>query len=175
MLERLYKEDFDQIFDIMEKSFPLDEYRTYEGQKALLDKDKYAIYGIKRDGKVVAFITFWENESVVFIEHFAVSPMCRNEGLGGKILRELLSSRSEITVCLEVEPPENDIAKRRIAFYERNGFFLNTHPYMQPALSVGRSPIRLMIMTSGRTIDADEFAKLKNTLYESFYRHSAIL
>lgn len=173
MLERLDKKDFDGIFEIMKESFPLDEYRTYDGQRALLDRENYAIFGVRRDGDIAAFIALWENEKVTFIEHFAVKSGLRGEGLGGKMLRELLSDRGDRTVCLEVEPPESDIARRRVAFYERCGFFLNVHPYTQPALSAGRSPLRLMIMTSRRAIDEDEFAELKATLYESFYRNSA--
>lgn len=173
MLEKLEKEDFDGIFEIMKESFPLDEYRTYDEQRELLDKKNYAVYGVRRGGRVAAFIALWENEEVTFIDHFAVRNGLRGNGLGGKVLKELLSVRGYKTVCLEVEPPENDTAKRRIAFYERCGFFLNVHPYTQPALSAGRNPVRLMIMTSRRAIDADEFIALKNTLYESFYRRSS--
>ena len=170
MLERFGIEDFDEIFDIMQESFPLAEYRTYDGQKALFERQRYNVCGIRINGEIAAFIAFWQDEGVVFIEHFAVRTTYRNHGLGGKALRELIELNRGRLVCLEVEPPENDIAKRRIAFYERNGLFLNSHPYMQPSLSVGRPPLPLMIMTSGRQIDADEFARLKNTLYKSFYK-----
>lgn len=171
MLERLTIEDFDEVFDIMKESFPLDEYRTYDGQRALLEREHYNLYGIRRGGEMAAFIAFWQNDEVVFIEHLAVRNACRNQGLGGKVLSELLSLNRGKTVCLEVEPPESDIAARRVSFYERNGFYLNSHPYMQPSLSAGRSPVRLMIMTYDRAIDAEEFARLKTTLYESFYRN----
>ncbi len=34
MLELMQYRDFDQVFMIMEQSFPCDEYRTYEEQKS---------------------------------------------------------------------------------------------------------------------------------------------
>ncbi|MCI8448180.1 MAG: hypothetical protein HFH30_07230, partial [Eubacterium sp.] len=72
-------------------------------------------------------------------------------------------------ICLEVELPENDLAKRRIRFYERNGFFLNQYPYVQPSISKGRSPIPLLIMTSGQPVSEKIFQEIKSTLYEYVY------
>ena len=37
MLQKLLEEDFDKVYRIMEESFPIDERRTYEEQKALLN------------------------------------------------------------------------------------------------------------------------------------------
>ena len=37
MVELLKFEDFDQMYSIMEQSFPYDEYRGYEGQKQLFE------------------------------------------------------------------------------------------------------------------------------------------
>ena len=170
MLEKLDRQDFDKIFEIMQASFPKDEYRTYEGQKALLDMEKYNVVVTRHDKKIVAFICYWADDDIAFIEHFAVSPSIRGHGLGGAMLGELLCSLRGKMVCLEAEPPDNDTAARRIAFYERNGFHLNAHPYMQPSLANGRSPVQLMIMTSDRRVNAEEFLMLKKKLYESFYK-----
>ena len=37
-------EEFDKIFSILENSFPPDEYRTYEGQKALWNHPLSTLY-----------------------------------------------------------------------------------------------------------------------------------
>ena len=37
------KSEFDRVYEIMEESFPYDEMRTYEGQKALLKNDNYKL------------------------------------------------------------------------------------------------------------------------------------
>ncbi len=170
-MERLNRADFEKVFCIMEKSFPLEEYRTYGEQKALLLENAYQIYILHdEDGEsVIAFIAVWEWEKLLFIEHFAVDPSRRNQGVGKEMLCEIVSA-SDKTVCLEVEPPDTEIAARRIGFYKRCGFFLNEYAYMQPSISNGRSPIPLQIMTYGRAISKDEFAEIKDTLYTRVYK-----
>ncbi len=44
MIEKLLMIDFDKIYDLMETSFPNDEYRTYHEQKQLLSNPLYQIY-----------------------------------------------------------------------------------------------------------------------------------
>lgn len=170
MIRKINKEDFDGVFRIMEKSFPIDEFRTYEEQKALMDNNLYSIYGnYGENGGVKAFIAVWEFSEFVYVEHFAVDPDCRNGGLGGKILHALMS-QTDKPVCLEVEPPETEMAERRINFYRRNGFFLNEYPYMQPAISKGRNPLPLMIMTTGSSISQEKFQDIRDTLYKEVYK-----
>lgn len=86
-------EEFDKIFSILENSFPPDEYRTYEGQKFLWNHPKYTVYVIPDDESdcIKAFITVWKFEDFAFIEHFAVNPFYRNQGLGSLILHEILN------------------------------------------------------------------------------------
>ncbi|MGN0158376.1 MAG: GNAT family N-acetyltransferase [Brotaphodocola sp.] len=171
MIERLKQESFDEIFEIMEKSFPKDEYRTYEGQKRLFSEPEYQVYGMRdsESGRIRGFIAVWELEFVVFIEHFAVNPEFRNGGIGSQMLKELQKKFSKI-ICLEVELPETEMAVRRIGFYERNGFVLNRYPYMQPPLAKGQNPIPLYIMTTERAVGQDEFEKIRDLLYATVYQ-----
>lgn len=167
MIEKMKREDFDEIFSIMEQSFPTDERRPYGEQKELLDKSEYSIYITEQKN---AFIGVWEFDKLVFIEHFAVSKDSRNTGIGGKMLSEFLNSQEKV-VCLEVELPLTDIAKRRIGFYERNGLFLNEYEYFQPPISKGKNKVPLMIMTSKSKVGEDVFNKIKDTLYKEVYRY----
>ena len=73
-------------------------------------------------------------------------------------------------MCLEVEPPEDDLTKRRVAFYERNGFVLNHYPYIQPSVSKGRPSVPLLIMTYGRAIEEVEYLGMKKVVYERVYK-----
>ena len=169
MIEQIFIDDFKQIFKIMEKSFPLTEYRTKEEQKSLFQNEYYRILGIKEDGMLLAFAAIWCFDEFTFIEHLATLPQHRNNGLGSRILREIFESNTH-PICLEVEPPVDDLTQRRIAFYERNGMFFNSYPYIQPSISKGREPIPLFIMTSNGTIDEETFNKIKNTLYKEVYK-----
>lgn len=171
MLKLLDIDDFDKVYKIMEKSFPTDEYRPFDEQKALFEKDEYKVYIREDNGEIQGFIALWEFASLVYIEHFAVSPSCRNSGIGSDILREITSSAKKL-VCLEVEPPNEDISIRRIGFYERNGFYLCNHHYMQPSISEGRRPVPLRIMTYGKKIGRLRFNDIKYILYTNVYNKS---
>lgn len=171
MIEKLKIQDFDTIYDLMEMSFPGDEYRTYDEQKALLNNPAYSIYVLYNESQGInAFIAVWEFNKFAYIEHFVVNPEHRNGGIGAYILNELVELLSK-TVCLEVEPLETEMASRRIGFYKRNSFFLNGYPYMQPPISQGKKAIPLFIMTSGSKVDEDMFEHIKGTLYTKVYKY----
>lgn len=169
MIKPLEKCDFDKVYKIMDESFPPDERRSYDGQKRLFDEDGYRVFAHYDGNDVTAFIALWDFEDFAYIEHFAVSEKCRNRGIGAKMLAEILKNFNK-AVCLEVEPPENEIAQRRIKFYERNGFFLNNFEYLQPSLGEGKSEIPLLVMTSGKNADERGFEKIRNVLYEKVYK-----
>ena len=168
MIEQIFINDFEQIFEIMEKSFPLTEFRTKSEQKSLFENKFYKVLGIKENNCLVALAAIWCFDEFTFIEHLATLPEYRNCGLGAKLLCGIIESDSK-QVCLEVEPPEDALTRRRIGFYERNGMHFNAYPYIQPSISAGREPIPLFIMTSSRTIDENTFQKMKNTLYKEVY------
>lgn len=169
MLKQLGKEDFPKVYGIMEQSFPKEERRSYEGQLALMERGNYRLYGVEGPtGGLRGFMAVWELKGYCFLEHFAVSPTERNGGLGTAMLEELKALYRE-PICLEAEPPVNEITCRRVAFYERNGFYLNPYPYEQPSLGEGRSPVSLQIMTTEERLTPEAFETLKKTLYIQVY------
>lgn len=169
MTQQLYFTDFEYIYEIMEKSFPLTEFRTKDEQAALFENPYYKVIGIKENNIPISIAALWCFEDFTFIEHLATLSQYRNNGLGARILREIISNAKNI-VCLEVEPPEDELSQRRISFYKRNGMVFNSYPYIQPSISKGREPIPLFIMTASRTINENEFSKIKNKLYKEVYK-----
>ncbi|MDE7311668.1 MAG: GNAT family N-acetyltransferase [Eubacterium sp.] len=174
MLEKIKPYEFDQVFSMMEHSFPVDEYRSYEEQKALLSeqntRQNYSIYVLHApDQKTIqAFLAVWQWKDLAFIEHFAVDPALRSQGIGSFVLKEAKRRFSQ-RLCLEVELPETELAKRRIAFYERNGFYVNEYAYVQPPLSKGKRELPLLLMTSRGKISQEEFETVKGQLYREVY------
>lgn len=163
-------EEFDQVYKIMENSFPKTEYRAYSDQKALFSNPEYKIYAQRGDDRqIIAFIALWELENHVYIEHFAVAKEFRGMGLGAKMLSEI-SKAYDTPLCLEVEPAQTEIAVKRIGFYERNGFFYNDHHYIQPSMGEGREPIELKIMTYQSPVSEKEFESIRDLLYKKVYR-----
>lgn len=162
-------EAFDQIYRIMEDSFPVIEFRSYEGQKKLLSNPYYRLLTqADEQGKVVAFLAGWEFESFRFVEHIAVSPVIRGGGRG-KHLMEQFMKESSLPVILEVEPPEDELKRRRIGFYERLGFQLGDQGYVQPPLREGQPDLPLCIMSYPQRLTETEFHSYKEQLYKEVY------
>lgn len=168
MIKRIFSDRSDEIFEIMEKSFPLTEYRTREEQAALFDREEYRVLASLEGDRMLGFIAFWELDGLTFLEHLATLPEARNRGLGAELLRSAVDM-AENPVCFEVEPPEDELTRRRVGFYERNGMYLNDYPYIQPPISSGREPIPLRIMTSGAPIDEERFRSVRDLLYRDVY------
>ena len=165
MLQFTSQSDFSEIYRIMQASFSGDEYRPYDEQLALFEEPEYRIYYMP-----AGFLAVWEFESFIYIEHFAVDPALRNSGTGSAMLQELVKQYQK-PICLEVELPEDELTRRRIGFYERNGFVFNEYPYIQPPISKGKSPVPLRIMTYGEAITRETFEAMKNVLYRSVYKY----
>ena len=169
MLQILHKSDFPKVYALMEESFPREEYRSYEDQLALWEREEYQVYGeTDSRGRLWGFLAVWELSGYLFIEHFAVCGTERNRGLGSRLLAEL-QERYSCPLCLEVEVPVDSLTCRRVGFYERNGFTLNPFPYEQPSLGEGRDPVPLKIMTTAAPLTEEAFAELQTLLYSKVY------
>lgn len=162
--------DFDNVYAIMEKSFSFDEYRPYQEQKKLLNNPKFNIYlfSDKKENIIKGFISIWNFENFAFVEHLAVYPDYRNKGFGSKILSEIAKTLS-CQICLEVELPNTQLAKRRIDFYKRNGFYINNYTYTQPSYSEERNAVPMLLMTTQNPISETEFNRYKFALYKEVY------
>lgn len=162
--------DFDEIYGLMETSFPDIEHRDKEGQKDLFNDDAYQVWIVRQDdGTLGGFLTTWVFDSFRFAEHFAVNPSLRGHGLGKEMLMDWLDS-SSLPAILEVELPENEIARRRIGFYERLGFRLNTFAYLQPPMQKGKDDLPLYIMSYPAALTAEDFMPWKEILYTRVYK-----
>ena len=164
---------FDEIYTIMEASFPVSEMRTYSGQRALLDNPHYRIYTEQdASGRITGFLAAWEFPLLRFVEHIAVNPDTRGGGIGRKLMNSYLA-RSDKPVLLEVEPPVGELEQRRIGFYERLGFHLNQFDYVQPPLRTGQPDLPLRIMTYPGPVRQSEFQVYREILYTEVYKIAA--
>ena len=71
MIQLMTKEQFKDLFEIMDYSFPRNERRDMDEQLALFDDGRYKVacqYG--DDGKLHAFMAYWELDGVTYLEHF---------------------------------------------------------------------------------------------------------
>lgn len=168
-LEALQSEDFEEVWNIMEKSFPIAERRNYQGQKRVLAEPAYHLYGCRKDGTVAAFFAVWEFDEFAFVEHFAVGERLRNGGIGAELLTQL-KDLLNTNIILEVEPPAGEMERRRIGFYERNGFRLNEYAYVQPPLNRESRGIPLKIMSYPNLLSVQFFEWIREELYRRVYK-----
>lgn len=162
------RDQFDSVFPIMDEAFPEDEIREKEDQKELFSSPYYHFYIIKRQIKTVGILAAWEFDSFRFIEHLAVDRKCRGAGIGHTLLNEYIQM-DERPVVLEVELPENEISRRRIAFYQDLGFYLNGFSYCQPPLRKGQSDKTLLIMSYPAPVKPEDFEPVKREIYRNAY------
>lgn len=161
-------EIFERFYNLLENSLPRVEFRSKENQKKLTKKHVYEILVCKQNKTIIGAIAFWHLDKFIFIEHFVIDENYRNLGIGTKML-EFIKNEFNSTVILEVELPYNEMNKRRIAFYERNGFYYNDFEYFQVPLNTGDEPLPLKIMSCPKSISKDEFESVRNALKKAVY------
>ena len=171
-LQRISTADTD-LYNYMERlmtvSFPPEEYRSLPQLREYTDK-KANFYNniILDDDMAVGFITYWDFGRFYYAEHFAVDPDRRNGGYGKQTLDHLCQLLKR-PIVLEVEMPEEEMAKRRIGFYQRQGFVLWQHPYMQPPYKAGDPYLPMRLMAYGNLQCDTDFETVKASIYREVY------
>lgn len=122
----LKMEDYPSFLKLYNDSFPDNERRIYEDEEHLanfikMKGGKFHAFAAKDGDLFLAFLSYWTFLGYTYVEHFAVQPEHRGKRIGALMLNHLFKEVSK-DVLIEVEHPETDEAKRRIKFYEQNGF-----------------------------------------------------
>ena len=159
---------FEQMYALLQSSFLREEYRDYERQKMLLNKEIYEVLLVLSGETVVGMTAFWHLSDFVFIEHLVVNKDERSKGIGSKMLQKIKEYTSG-SVILEVELPYNEINRKRIGFYERNGFVYNNFEYFQKPLNQGDEPLPLRIMSYPNELSEEKFENIRKRLVKGVY------
>lgn len=161
---------FEEFYIIYEEAFPEVERRTKAGQKNVLKNPDYRLLVVEEEGKILAFLGYWELPDCIFMEHLATSEQSRGKG-HGKMLVEEVVKEAQKPIFLEIEPitEQNPMTGRRAGFYERLGFHRNSFFYQQMPLKPEDAPLQLLIMSYGNAIGESAFAPFKKEIYERVY------
>jgi len=127
--KRLTKEELTDLYQQeMVNDFPKSELKPLRGMLNLMDKNVYEPLLAIEDGRTVGYAMVWlpTDRKGALLEYFGVIRGLRNAGIGSRIL-DLLAERygqifGEAEAPTSDDPAENDLRRRRIAFYGRNGF-----------------------------------------------------
>ena len=127
-LKLLSKEELVQLYnDEMVFDFPKSELKPVRAMLRLIDEGKYEPLLVLEQGEAVGYAMVWlpPGREGALLEYFGVLRGKRNGGLGSRILAVLAERYGQIFGEAEAptsdDPAENDLRRRRIAFYLRNG------------------------------------------------------
>lgn len=156
---------------LLVSSFPVEEYRDLEELKRYTDTLPHFYNNIVLEDNVpVGFITYWNLGDFYYIEHFAIDPDHRNGGYGKKVLAHL-KERLNAPIVLEVELPTEEMSKRRINFYQREGYTLWEKEYFQPPYKTGEDILPMLLMVNGELDAEKDFEQIKNKMHREVYSY----
>ncbi|RHJ95428.1 GNAT family N-acetyltransferase [Bacteroides sp. AM07-16] len=144
---------FKELYSV---SFPVFEQRTEEQQEKAFTCANYYLIGYEENETFIGFISYWEFDEYIYIEHLAINQEVRGKGYGSVILRNFITSTHKI-VLLEIDPVINDISEARLRFYKRCGFHENPYPHTHPPYRNGYKAHSLIILTTKRKITEKEY------------------
>lgn len=147
---------FEKAMALYTESFPEHERRLSASQRRIMSWDAYHFDLIYNEGIFAGLALCWDAGEWIYVEHLCIVPEFRGRGVGTQAL-QCLCERGK-TVILEIDPPADDISRRRQGFYERAGFCVNPYPHVHPAYRKEYSGHKLVIMSSPRLLKAAEYA-----------------
>lgn len=150
-------------------AFPYEERRDCSDQKRCFGDKKYKFFEIADGDVAVGFISLWKYDSFVYIEHIAIDEDKRGGGYGLKAI-EHVKSLYGLPIILEAEAPETEQQIKRIRFYERSGFKVNSYDYTQPSYHGGEG-VPLMILSFPKLLTQEEFDLFVKDTRESAYKY----
>jgi len=151
------------------QSFPEAERRDFSLVRGLIDENpSFITYTLLKENKYVGFITAWQFDDFIYVEHFAIDETARNGGIGAIAMKQFLSLHKS-PVVLEVEAPTDELSKRRICFYQRLGFQLDYHPYQQPPYRKEEDWLDMLLMSYGEINLDTRYESVKALLYKHVY------
>lgn len=155
---------------LMQAAFPLQERRDADLQREYADhKQQFHTYIILEKETPIGFVTLWELTDFHYIEHFAIHERYRNKGYGQMVISQL-KEEVEGMIILEAEQPTDDITRRRIRFYQRQGFILQDVPYHQPPYRKGEDWLPMKLMTLNNINFESQFESVRDTIYKEVYK-----
>lgn len=143
-------------------SFPAHELREPASQERILADGEYHFTLIHDGDAFAGLVLYWETADWIYVEHFCIQPQLRNRGCGQRALALLAGAGKP--VILEIDPPADELSRRRKAFYRRCGFAENPYPHVHPPYHRGNKGHDLVVMSAPAAITPEEYAAFRDHL-----------
>lgn len=164
-----------EVLTLYSTAFPRDERREPDEMLRILKADPAFHCRVGLDaatGALLSFVSYWDFGKFHYIEHLAVEPGMRGQGVGSATIRDFIANVAA-RIVLEVEPPVDTTTRKRVDFYRTLGFTLwSGFGYIQPPYSPASSPVELCLMTYGPFTLAglpDASATIAARVYHRYY------
>ncbi|MEG0498277.1 MAG: GNAT family N-acetyltransferase [Alistipes sp.] len=162
---------WDEAWELYQNSFPYKEIRSLEDHLQAMKDPRFAAEGIWLDDKLIGIFYYWRwRNEFYYGEHLAIIPELRNANMGSKVLTQFCAKIKG--VILEIDPPIDDISKRRKVFYERLGFVANPQEYLHPSFREPFLTHQLVLMSYPALLTNDEIREFADFIREVVLRYS---
>lgn len=159
-------EETERLREIYLTSFPEEERRDWSD---IMTNEQPHLVTIRVDGEATGLLTWWDLDDFVYIEHFAVHPDQRGQGIGQEVLEQFDEIAGDRPIVLEAEPEsKSNQAQQRLDFYKRNGFEILHKHYIQPPYHHDLPSVPLYLLhKSGQALDAE---KVTRRIHKEVYK-----
>ena len=174
-LERVTKlQDYplNELFNLYIESFPPQERRDIDQLKHLIENQSNMHFNaIIESDELCGLFIYWDFDTFIYIEHFAIFPEKRNRKIGEKVLSFIALNQPKYCI-LEAEPALDEISTRRVNYYKRNGYEILDKEYIQPSYSSDPSDdMPLWIMGYPKTIQPELLNEYIKTIKKEVYSY----
>ena len=159
--------EFESFYSLLLQAFPASELRDRRGQRALFADPRYHAELLLEGAEVVGLATWWALDRFIFAEHYAVRQDRKGRGYGALLMARLKDKG--LPLIGEIELPETETAKRRLAMFEHMGFTAYPHiEYYQWPIGAGFDKLPLCLISS-RPMESAEMERVKRLIYRQIY------
>ncbi|MBR2313854.1 MAG: GNAT family N-acetyltransferase [Akkermansia sp.] len=152
---------------LYEAAFPASERRSADWHAVALADPAFHVQHLADAAGFAGILSYWKWAGLTYVEHLAIVPERRGQGLGRRAL-SLLSR----PLILEIEPVVDAATARRLAFYESCGLVRLPQPHVQLAYQTGQPDVPLWLL-SQPALDAAEVARFEELFMAGPMRYRA--
>lgn len=171
LFERIQTPDhpcLSELLSLYLSAFPHEERRDTPALLSMLGETGMHFAAITSRG-LAGLAIYWKFDRFLYLEHLAIMPERRREGIGQKTLEVL--QKEGLPILLEVEIPYDETSARRTAFYKQAGFSPLSIPYFQPPYREGETVMAMQLFSDYPDWEPEELEQAIRLFHRKVYKH----
>ena len=163
-----------RVPELYEEAYPIEERTETSRLLQMIEVCPLMTFNVimDDDDEFAGMAVIWELGLCRYLLYLAVLKEKRNKGLGAATLKSL-KEESDLPIILEVELPSDALKQRRVSFYIRNGFHIETdNPFILNS-SHTYEDCFLMLMSSAELPNCEECQRrVVNVVYRGMHDYT---